>query len=151
VRVILIVRRFVYRLWGRVPTWLQEEIIYRLAPKATLGVAAIIADADGRVLVVRHVYRDPPWGFPGGLVERREQPDAALARELREELRLDAMIGPLLHVDNATQRRHLSLYYQATVTGTPRYNAELDGHRYVEFSELPALLGEPLPPWLRDL
>ncbi len=143
--------RFVYRLWGRLPAWLQEEVIYRLAPKVTLGVAALVADADGRVLVVRHIYRDPPWGFPGGLVERREQPDAALARELREELGLDATIGPLLRLDNEPRRRHLSLYYRATVIGTPRYNAELDDHRYVALTDLPALLGEPLPPWLRDL
>jgi mutator protein MutT len=34
------------------------------------------------------------WEFPGGKVEPREEPRAALARELREELAIDAVIGP---------------------------------------------------------
>ena len=42
----------------------------------------------------------------------------------------------------------MSLYYRATVSGTPRYNAELDGHRYVKENELGEFMEEP-PPWLR--
>ena len=54
-----------------------------------LVVAAALADADGRVLLQRR----PPgkamaglWEFPGGKVEPDERPEAALARELHEEL-----------------------------------------------------------------
>ena len=64
-----------------------------------LVVAAALVDPAGRVLVQRR----PPgaahaglWEFPGGKVEADETPEAALSRELREELAIevpcDAMV-----------------------------------------------------------
>ena len=51
---------------------------------------------DGKILIAqrkrgsRHSLK---WEFPGGKVEPGETPQAALARELREELNVDAEIG----------------------------------------------------------
>ncbi|HKY79863.1 MAG TPA: NUDIX domain-containing protein, partial [Sphingobium sp.] len=54
-----------------------------------LVVAAALVDADGRILLQQR----PPgramaglWEFPGGKVEQDETPEAALIRELEEEL-----------------------------------------------------------------
>jgi 8-oxo-dGTP diphosphatase len=61
----------------------------------TLVVAAVIERA-GQVLIgqrkaaARHALK---WEFPGGKVEPGEEPRAALARELREELGIDSIIG----------------------------------------------------------
>lgn len=52
-------------------------------------VAAALVDADGRVLVQQRPPGKPMaglWEFPGGKVEPGELPEAALARELKEEL-----------------------------------------------------------------
>lgn len=62
-------------------------------------VAAVIERQD-RILICqrnrdsRHALK---WEFPGGKVEPGEQPRDALARELREELAIDAQIGAELH------------------------------------------------------
>lgn len=57
-----------------------------------LVVAAALIDADGRVLVQqRRPDRPMPglWEFPGGKVEADETPEAALIRELEEELGIE--------------------------------------------------------------
>jgi 8-oxo-dGTP diphosphatase len=62
-----------------------------------LVVAAVI-ERDGQILIgqrKRDAKKHPlKWEFPGGKVETGETPEAALARELREELAIEASIGP---------------------------------------------------------
>src|SRR5215204_3200336 len=58
-------------------------------------VAAVIA-RDGRILIGQRRKTDShglKWEFPGGKVERGETPVAALARELEEELGIQARVG----------------------------------------------------------
>jgi ADP-ribose pyrophosphatase YjhB (NUDIX family) len=57
------------------------------APTA-LGVAALVEDAHGRILLVRHSY-NPGWRLPGGGVGRGEPPGDAILRELKEEVGLE--------------------------------------------------------------
>jgi 8-oxo-dGTP diphosphatase len=54
-----------------------------------LVVAAVIERSDRRILICQRRRDDTSplkWEFPGGKVEPGESPEAALARELREEL-----------------------------------------------------------------
>lgn len=80
-----------------------------------LVVAAALIDADGRVLVQQR----PPersmaglWEFPGGKVEPDETPEAALIRELHEELGINtemACLAPAGFASEALGDQHLLL------------------------------------------
>ena len=61
------------------------RIYWRIAKPVTFGVRAVVQAQDGRVLLVKHTY-DKYWYLPGGAVKRGEAAEAALTRELREEL-----------------------------------------------------------------
>jgi 8-oxo-dGTP pyrophosphatase MutT (NUDIX family) len=119
------------------------------SPKVTFGACAVIRDAQGRVLLAHHTYRRRAWGLPGGLAGADEQPAQTLARELHEELGVQATVGPLLHADLSEPNGHLTLYYAVDITGTPRHDGvEIDGYRYVAPDEVVMLLGAEDAPWL---
>lgn len=54
-------------------------------------VAAIIRRKDERILVTQRGYGEHKdgWEFPGGKMEKGESPEAAIVREIREELEVE--------------------------------------------------------------
>jgi ADP-ribose pyrophosphatase YjhB (NUDIX family) len=136
------------RVWALLPEWGQRFAVRLCAPKISLGACAVIRDPRGRVLIAYHPYRRA-WGLPGGFVERGEQPDAALRREIGEELGVAASVGPLLGAHAAPDVRHLTLYYAATIAETPRVDGvEIESLRYVPEDELPLLMESSALVWL---
>ena len=83
---------------------------------ATIHVAAAaLVDADGRVLVQQRPEGKNMaglWEFPGGKLEPGETPEAALIRELREELGIEtqaACLAPACFASAPLGDRHLIL------------------------------------------
>ncbi|MGH7946794.1 MAG: (deoxy)nucleoside triphosphate pyrophosphohydrolase [Opitutaceae bacterium] len=67
-------------------------------------VCAVIQDGNGRMLLAQrpaHKHLGTKWEFAGGKVEPGESAAAALAREIKEELRCDIKVGcplcPFIH------------------------------------------------------
>jgi 8-oxo-dGTP diphosphatase len=78
-----------------------------------LVVAVALVDADGRVLLAQRPAGKAMaglWEFPGGKVHPNEAPEAALIRELREELGIDvteACLAPLTFASHRYETFHL--------------------------------------------
>lgn len=83
-------------------------------PKPILLVVAVaLVDADNRVLIARRPEGKAMaglWEFPGGKVHDGETPEAALIRELREELAIDtaeSCLAPFTFASYAYESFHL--------------------------------------------
>jgi len=81
--------------------------------KVVLVSAVALIDADGRVLLAQRPEGKPMaglWEFPGGKVEPGESPEAALIRELHEELGIEtwnSCLAPLTFASHAYETFHL--------------------------------------------
>jgi ADP-ribose pyrophosphatase YjhB (NUDIX family) len=89
-----------------------------LLPEIAIARAAAVMLPDGHILLSRNL-EDAFWSLPGGRVEPGERPEAALRREIAEELGVEgANIGALLWVienpfTHAGRRyRETGFYYQ---------------------------------------
>ena len=67
-------------------------------PRKRIGAGIVAVDDSLRVLLVEPTYKTN-WEVPGGLVELGEPPRKAAARECREELGMDIVVGRLLVMD----------------------------------------------------
>ena len=132
-----------------------------LGKPVLLVAACALVDSDNRVLLARRPEGKPLaglWEFPGGKVNPGETPEAALIRELHEELGIDvtaACLGPFTFASHAYEKFHLLMplflcrRWQGQVT--PREGQALEWVR-------PARLGDyavppadlPLVAMLRD-
>jgi 8-oxo-dGTP diphosphatase len=88
-------------------------------------VTAAVVERDGRVLVTRRqkgVHLEGLWEFPGGKCDDGESLAACLARELREELDVDATIGDeIFTTTHAYPERCVELHFlRCDLHGVPR-------------------------------
>ena len=127
-----------------------------------LVAAAALVDVDNRVLIARRPAGKPMaglWEFPGGKVEPGETPEAALCRELAEELSIDVCekcLAPFTFASHAYETFHLlmPLYLCRQWEGeiAPREGQDIAWVRASKLTQYPMPPADlPLIPWLRDL
>lgn len=89
------------------------HLYFRFARGMTLGVRAVVLDADNRVFLVKHTYVSG-WYLPGGGVEVGQNFREAMLRELMEEGRIEvlgepALLGVYLN-SHVSLRDHVAVY-----------------------------------------
>ena len=133
-------------------SWYQLKQFLERCIMKTIHVVAAIIERDGHVLATQRGYGEfeGGWEFPGGKLEAGETPEQCLARELREELRIEAKIGEYL-AENSHDYDfgivHLSVYRVLSWQGEIALTVH-DDMRWVpvqELAELPGLLPADVP------
>jgi 8-oxo-dGTP diphosphatase len=90
----------------------------------TVVVTAAVIERDGSFLVTRRqegVHLEGCWEFPGGKCDPGEPLDVCLAREIREELAVDARVGgEVFTTTHEYEDRRVELHFlRCELVGTP--------------------------------
>lgn len=129
--------------------------------KVVLVSAVALIDKDGRVLLAQRPEGKSMaglWEFPGGKIETGETPEAALVRELEEELGINtwqSCLAPLTFASHSYESFHLlmPLFACRKWEGTPqaKENQNLKWVRPNDLKSYPMPAADiPLIPILRD-
>jgi ADP-ribose pyrophosphatase YjhB (NUDIX family) len=122
------------------------QLYWRVVKPRTIGVRAVLLDEDDRVALVRHTYIDQ-WYLPGGGVKKGESIEAALLRELEEEVairnpRIERVLG-VYHSRREAKDDHIVIFAARTAPGasnelTAADLREIEEVRWFPLDQLPA-------------
>lgn len=149
-----------FTLEREVPKTLSDTVPQPMT-KTTLVVAVALIDQAGRILLARRPEGKKMaglWEFPGGKMEAGETPEAALARELREELGIETEpkdFAPFVFASHAYEGFHLLMpvFLCRRWVGEPRgrEGQKLAWVAPTDLEEYPMPAADrPLIPMLRD-
>src|SRR5207244_11727148 len=111
---------FLGAIWRRLPGRVRRRVMRFGHRRFTATAGALIFDDDNRILLLDHVFRpESGWGIPGGFLNRGEQAEAGLRRELREEVGLELDSVELLFTRSLHRPRQIEIYFRAKAIGTP--------------------------------
>src|SRR5258706_16399114 len=110
-------RRLLVKPWKLLRGRLQWYILWWAHSKFVIGVAGVLFDDSGRILLLRHrFWAEGSWGLPGGYVKRGERLEDSLAREVREETGLSIRVDSVLRIVSGYRLR-VEILFRGTITG----------------------------------
>lgn len=104
------------KVWRGAPKSARRWSVWLVNPRFTVTVGAVVRDAQGRVLLFNHRFRmGSGWGIPGGFLDKGEQPEEGLRRELREEAGMDIEEAELVFVRTHKRPQQVEIIYRCRV------------------------------------
>jgi len=126
-------------IWRRAPARFKKWLVRLTQARFTVTAGAIVTDGAGRVLLLHHRFRPGSgWGIPGGFIKQGEQPDAALRRELREEVGLEIEDLKLFRTRAFEKVRQVEIVFRCRARGeTEQLSFEIKRLGWFDPHELP--------------
>lgn len=121
---------------------LMVGAIQLIVPRQRVGVALVGFNDKEEILLLRHVYHGAiPWGLPGGWLGRHEAPSDGVTRECREETNLQAILGPVVHINRVRWPDCIVITYLAWLrAGSIRLSHEIIEARWFDPADPPVKL-----------
>jgi len=124
-------------IWKRLPRKMRSMLARSIQPRFTVSAGAVVTNDEGKVLLLNHVLRPSSgWGVPGGFIDYREQAEAAVKREVMEEVGVELHNVRLYKI--RTFGKHIEVLFLATGVGEGEVRSrEITELRWFPVDEMP--------------
>ncbi len=103
------------------PGFLRRRVVRFGQKRFTVTAGAFVFDDNGNILLLEHEFRaDSRWGLPGGFLDKAEQPEDGLRRELREEVSLEVSDVELYFVRTLKRPSQVEMYFACKAMNSPK-------------------------------
>jgi ADP-ribose pyrophosphatase YjhB (NUDIX family) len=115
-----VLAQFFGNVWRFIPGAVRRRLVRIGQRRFTVTAGAFVFDDQDRILLLEHEFRpDSRWGIPGGFLNKGEQPEAALRRELKEEVALDVKDVEFLFARTLRRPRQVEIHFSCKTSGNP--------------------------------
>lgn len=131
-------KKAIRKLWRLISPDTRAWLVRSTQSSFTVSAAAIILNEKKEVLLLNHVLRPySGWGIPGGFIDKGEQAEDAIRREIREEIGIEISRLKLYMI--RTLGSHLEILFFAKPEGEPGIcSAEIIELRWFPIDEIPS-------------
>jgi len=131
-------------IWRYLPGVVRRRLVRIGQGRFTVTAGAFVFDDESRILLLEHEFRpDSRWGIPGGFLARGEQPEAALRRELREEVSLELTNVEFFFARTLPKPRQVEIYFICNPANVPTPSSfEIRQARWFTMNDLPLDLSQ---------
>ena len=132
--------KFFSSIFRYLPGGFRRRLVRLGQRRFTVTAGAFVFDEQGRILLLEHEFRpDSRWGIPGGFLNKSEQPEEAMRRELREEVALEVDDVQFLFARTLAMPRQVEIHFACTTKGNPSPSSfEIRKAAWFAPDELPA-------------
>ena len=131
--------RLLGSIFRHLPGPVRRRVVRLGQKRFTVTAGAFVFDEAGRILLLEHEFRaDSRWGLPGGFLDKAEQPEAGLRRELREEVSLEVDDVEIYFVRTLKRPSQVEMYFacKAVSAATPS-SFEIRKAQWFDTNDLP--------------
>ncbi len=120
-----------------IPLSFKKKIIWLANRRFLVAVQGIILNDKNEILLLKHTYRDTPWGMPGGWMDY-EKPREGLEREVFEETELQVKSNQILDVVYGDKPHRVDIYIKGSfVGGEFKKSAEVSDYGFYKVGNWP--------------
>src|SRR3982750_3472062 len=133
-------RRLLGLLWRKAPKGLRRWSVRFTQARFQVTAGAVVLNESDHVLLLKHVFRTGSgWGIPGGFLEKGEQPDDAIRRELREETGMELDSIEIAFIRTLELNSQVEVIYRAQARGEAGTdNYEIKSAEWFPLGRLPS-------------
>ncbi len=120
-----------------IPMSVKKKIVHFFNKKFLVAVQGIVLNDRNEILLLKHTYRELPWGMPGGWMDY-ESPEEAIVREVYEETSMRIKSDKIISTIYNSNPNRIDIFIKCSyIEGEFKKSAEVSDYDFFKIGSWP--------------